>query len=172
MPRLFTGDEDSVNIRCFLLDRILFPTQVSNLQYMKIMHRFYHSLPRKAFFLLYSFCQPHKSSQIYHSERYSSLSNLRHILDLDLSRTSWYIWCQGWTDVKSIFQSASNTWVIIHQTLLTHQKRKKEKRKRKNGRALVTTTLVGNCNIEFQYWIIYFIFEDFSMLKMDIAQIF
>jgi hypothetical protein len=36
----------------------------------------------------------------------------------------------------------------------------------------VTTTLVGNCNIEFQYWIIYFIFEDFSMLKMDIAQIF
>jgi hypothetical protein len=36
--------------------------------------------------------------------------------------------------------------------------------------ALVTTTLVGNFNIEFQYWI-YIYIEDW-MLKMDIAQIF
>jgi hypothetical protein len=47
-----------------------------------------------------------------------------------------------------IFQSASNTWVIIPKTLLTHQKRKKkkEKRKRKNGSSrdhplLATATL-------------------------------
>jgi len=42
VPRLFTRDEDSVNIRCFLLDRILStpPPKVSNLQYMKIMHMY------------------------------------------------------------------------------------------------------------------------------------
>jgi hypothetical protein len=44
-------------------------------------------------------------------------------------------------------QCASNTWVIIPQTLLTHQKRKKKKEKM----AALLTTLVGNFNIEFQY---------------------
>jgi hypothetical protein len=55
---------------------------------------------------------------------------------------------------NSYSQSASNTWVIIPQTLLTHQKRKKEKKKKEkekigSSRDHPNPTLVGNCNIEY-----------------------
>jgi hypothetical protein len=48
-------------------------------------------------------------------------------------------------------QHPTHGWVIIHQTLLTHQKRKKKKEKEKEKLAALVTTLVGNCNIEFEY---------------------